>query len=217
MGYTTEFKGNFGLNKKLSPELNKFLIDFSYSRRMGRKMVGFGVDGEFYVEDDSVLVINYNQPPRTQPSLWCNWIPIQNGTAIEWNGRENFYYYVEWLIYLIEKILKPNGYILNGTVKYRGEEFDDIGEIFVDSNTVFLNDTIVMVSEPKTRLDVVYKPILKTVKTKTDKSVSVSLSTNVIVNANATNEDIIEAAKAKLSETSSNEYEMIIDGIKIKL
>jgi len=29
-----------------------------------------------------------------QPGLWCQWIPSDDGTAIEWDGGEKFYEYV---------------------------------------------------------------------------------------------------------------------------
>lgn len=49
---------------------------------------------------------------------------------------EKFYKYVEWIKYLIDKILKPRGYIVDGEVHWRGEEFRDIGNIVVKNNKV---------------------------------------------------------------------------------
>ena len=37
---------------------------------------------------------------------------------------EKFYYYVEWLRYLIDNILAPRGYILNGDVEYCEDGFE---------------------------------------------------------------------------------------------
>lgn len=146
MGYTTDFSGSFELNKPLSEKMKEFLINFAGTRRMGRKLdEKYGVDGEFFCEDldncgqnSSPNVIDHNKPPSTQPGLWCQWIPNGDGTAIKWDGGEKFYDYTEWLVYLIHKILKPNGYVLDGQVTWDGEETGDVGEIFVKKNKVFI-------------------------------------------------------------------------------
>ena len=39
---------------------------------------------------------------------------------------EKFYFYIEWLQYLIDEYFKPQGYELNGKINYRGERLDDI-------------------------------------------------------------------------------------------
>lgn len=144
MGYTTDFKGQFEITPKLRPEDRKFLKKFSETRRVKRNVdPKYGVDGEFYVEgkgfmgqDDDETIIDGNTPPSTQPSLWCQWTPNKAGTALAWDGGEKFYDYVEWLQYLIDKILAPRGYKLNGQVEWKGEDSDDLGIIIVKDNTV---------------------------------------------------------------------------------
>lgn len=144
MGYTTEFEGSFKLDKNLDKETLMFLIKLNGTRRMKRNVSGYGVEGEFYVDgggdsgqDHEDNVINYNQPPRTQPSLWCGWVPTKDGSAIHWDGTEKFYHYVKWIEYIIDRVLKPRGYTLNGTVFYSGEDApDDMGEIVVVNNVV---------------------------------------------------------------------------------
>lgn len=144
MGYTTDFFGRFDLNKKLDEELHEFLIKFNHTRRMARKVDSkYGIEGEFYVdgggdfgqEHDSTI-INYNKPPITQPSLWCQWVPSKNGLSIEWDGGEKFYCYAAWLKYIIANFLAPKGYILTGKVAYQGEDNDDFGYIEVINNIV---------------------------------------------------------------------------------
>lgn len=144
MGYTTDFRGQFNLNKKLDKETHEFLTKLAETRRMARN-VGpeYGTEGEFYVEGKGLMgqdrednVIDQNQPPSTQPSLWLQWIPTDDGTAIVWDENEKFYCYVEWIEYLIEKILAPKGYVLNGAVDWQGEEFDDMGSIIIEDNQV---------------------------------------------------------------------------------
>jgi hypothetical protein len=87
-------------------------------------------------QDDGNHVINYNQPPDGQPTLWCDWVITEDRKFLEWNGSEKFYYYVEWLEYLIQHFFKVWGYVINGEVKFRGEDFDDCGRIVVVDNKI---------------------------------------------------------------------------------
>lgn len=144
MGYTTDFEGRFKLNRKLKKKDQDFLTKFAETRRVARN-VGpeFGVEGEFYVDgagfagqDRDATIIDYNRPPSTQPGLWCQWVPTEDGKCIQWDGFEKFYNYVEWLKYLIDKILAPRGYKLNGVVAWEGENRGDIGKIEVVDNVV---------------------------------------------------------------------------------
>jgi hypothetical protein len=145
MGYDSTFRGEFKLNKSLTVKDYKFLKNFSETRRMKRNLPEeYGVEGEFYVEGkgyggqdrNDPSIINFNSPPSTQPGLWCQWIPNEEGDAIVWDGGEKFYNYVEWIQYLIDKILSPRGYILNGEVFWQGEDSDDEGKIVVKDNIV---------------------------------------------------------------------------------
>jgi hypothetical protein len=142
----------------LKPAHAAYLLKFSETRRMARdpdraakmpdplrEAVGLplGPQGAYFVgglgfagqdEDDSIL--DGNEPPEGQPGLWCQWVPSEEGTAILWNGMEKFYYYIEWLEYLIEHFLKPWGYRLNGVVTWQGEEEEDRGRIIVVDNVM---------------------------------------------------------------------------------
>lgn len=111
-----------------------------------------------YGQGRDVSILDYNEPARGsstpmerladtkkgllvaenwgQPSLWCQWVPSEEGDAIVGPGSEKFYEYVPWLKYLIENFLEPWGYTLNGTVDYQGEEESDRGQIVVINNTV---------------------------------------------------------------------------------
>lgn len=158
MGYTTEFEGKFTITPELSQEHMDYLNQFSETRRMKRDpkiLEGFqdsfregvglplGTDGEYFVggkghcgQDHDASIIDYNEPPSTQPSLWCQWIANDGGNSIEWDGGEKFYDYIDWIKYLISNFLKPWGYSINGTVKWRGEGFSDIGKIVIIDNQV---------------------------------------------------------------------------------
>lgn len=145
MGYTTDFEGKFKLNKKLDDETQQFLVLFNESRHMKRKFPDnkYGVDGEFFVDglgfmgqDGDSSVVDHNRPPSTQPSLWCQWRPSDDGLHIEWDGGEKFYSYVEWLKYIVTNILKPKGYSLDGQVFWQGEDSDDRGILVAVNNHI---------------------------------------------------------------------------------
>jgi len=139
MGYSTDFTGSFRIDPPLDDETYTFLINLDKTRRMARHIDGYGVEGEFYVGDDEDNVIDYNSPPITQPSLWCQWIPTDKRDQLKWNGGEKFYNYVQWLFYIIHIILEPRNYVVNGNVKYQGDRDDDNGVIQVDDNKITIS------------------------------------------------------------------------------
>ncbi len=166
MGYTTDFDGTFKLNKKLTKELHELLNGLNETRRMKRdraklqEMTGvdYGIEGEFYVKgggsfgqghDESV--VDHNTPPKTQPGLWCQWRVTKDGKGIRWDGGEKFYNYVEWLEYIICKVLIPNGYKLTGIVQYRGENWDDIGSICVKDNNITVKHGVFLTRQPSVK------------------------------------------------------------------
>lgn len=108
MGYTTTFDGRFELNKALSVPDSNQLKEWANERH----------------ENADV------------PGIWCQWVPTDDGLGIEWDGNEKFYDYVEWLEYIIKHFLNPKDYLLNGAVRYQGEEIGDVGRIEVKDNKV---------------------------------------------------------------------------------
>ena len=94
-----------------------------------------GIEGEYYIGKDENSVVNYNCPPSTQPSLWCDWI-INDEDELVWDGIEKFYNYKEWLEYLIKNFFEGDGYILNGEIEFQGEFEEDHGFIVVKDNHV---------------------------------------------------------------------------------
>lgn len=144
MGYTTDFSGEFKLNKPLDAKLKAFLEKFATTRRVARNLPAeYGIEGEFFVDgkgsygqDNDPSVIDGNTPPRTQPGLWCQWVPTEDGTAIVWDEGEKFYEYIEWLEYIVKNFLAPNGYSITGDVNWYGEDRDDIGLIRVVNNKI---------------------------------------------------------------------------------
>ena len=159
MGYTTYFDGRFNIEPTLRPEHRVYLEHFHLSRRMKRDAaktvlipdkarkatrLPIGLDGGYFVgaqdnsgQAETVDVVDFNSPGGEQPSLWCDWQPNEEGTAIVGPEEETkFYEYEKWIEYLIEHFLAPWGYNLNGEVTWSGEEDGDIGKIRVEHNLV---------------------------------------------------------------------------------
>jgi hypothetical protein len=155
MGYSTDFEGKFTIDKPVDDETYKLLRGLATTRRMKRRVDSkYGVDGEFYVEDledfgqkHTPDIIDYNTPPSTQPGLWCQWLIQKDKQTIEWDGGEKFYNYVEWIKYIINRILKPRGYIVNGRVEWYGEDRNDGGVIVVNNNAVSVRQAVVVYKE----------------------------------------------------------------------
>jgi hypothetical protein len=68
--------------------------------------------------------------------LWCQWTPNEDGSAIQWDGGEKFYNYIEWLQYLIENFISRWGYKLNGEVCWNGEDESDSGILSLKDNVL---------------------------------------------------------------------------------
>lgn len=158
MGYTTDFDGQFDLDEPLTDAQVQYLTRFAETRRMRRKAdraaglpdplreaVGLpiGPEAAYFVggrgfagqtEDGSVA--DHNEPPSGQPGLWCHWVPSVDGRHIEWDGGEKFYDYGPWLEYVVTHFLKPWGRVLNGTVRWSGEDSGDLGSLIVTNNGV---------------------------------------------------------------------------------
>lgn len=140
-----------------------------------RKAAGLpiGNEGEYFVGDEDPMglrgpdVINHNASPSTQPGLWCQWTPgdkrgipffdkpIDEGEAITivWDEGEKFYCYKEWITYIVDHFLKPWGYVLNGEVKWAGEESEDIGKIIVKDNVITIHEGKILYQDVPTSED----------------------------------------------------------------
>lgn len=114
MGYTTEFTGQL----TIVPAMPLSKVS-EYNDRF---------------EDHSTL----------SPGGYNDWELINSmdgkSTFLAWNGSEKFYEYVEWLKWVIEHVLKPDGHVANGEIKWSGEEPYDLGLISVDDNVVTVKE-----------------------------------------------------------------------------
>ncbi len=151
MGYTTEFSGSITVEPPLNAEEIAYLNNFAGTRRMHRRSgpyyCGTGMCGQD-LEDD---IINYNNS-GDQPGLWCQWVPTEDGTAIQWDQNEKFYNSVEWMQYIIDHFLAPGAkaqealpflqanHVCSGVIKAQGEDMDDRWKLVVENNAVQVLD-----------------------------------------------------------------------------
>ena len=160
MGYNTDYKGEFyiyktstGRKAKLPKKLGVLLVNLSRTRRMYRDVKKlaeflkisikeckekFGNYGEFYFHNDNKMgqthtpdIIDFNNPPPTQPGLWCNFTYDSKKNAVVWNSSEKTYDGTQWIDYIL-RILHKNGYEMRGTMVWRGGELGPLGTINVD-------------------------------------------------------------------------------------
>jgi len=137
MGYQTDFYGSICVEPPMDDVLVTFLTKFNKTRRMTRKNGPDYVDGTGFMgqgSDDDI--INSNQPPEGQPSLWCQWVPFEDGTEIAWDQREKFYSAAEWMKYIIDRYIAPKGYVCNGEIEAQGEDPYDRWRLVVEDNVV---------------------------------------------------------------------------------
>lgn len=131
MGLNTDFYGQFALDRPLTAEHRAILEEFAE-------------------EEHEPSEANAGIQP---PTLYCQWRPTEDGTGLEWDGAERFYYYGEWLEYLIAHFLTPWGYTLNGTVQYNGWTEGVTGTIHVTDNEVVITREEVDPNEVEAWLD----------------------------------------------------------------
>ncbi|KAG0579891.1 hypothetical protein KC19_4G132000 [Ceratodon purpureus] len=141
MGYTNTFRGCFTITPPLEGAPKALLKGLCNTRRMAREMDPiYGIEGEYYVGDEEaqegrLLDYAWDRPPRTQPGYWCQWMLSDDGAKLQWSGAEKFYCYTEWLRYFITRVF-PQGTVLNGEVRYEGEELGDEGVIQITDNRI---------------------------------------------------------------------------------
>lgn len=178
MGYTTTFDGQVEIVPPLNEAEISFLTDLASTRRMLR------TKGPLFITDVANMgqgqaedVVEYNRAngetswdgkasdsslfeENGQPGLWLQWVPTEDGTALEWDGNEKFYNATEWMRYLIDNLLAPSAkdyldqhanedprlgaftcnHVVNGEIYAEGEESGDLWVLVVQDNQVAVAD-----------------------------------------------------------------------------
>lgn len=159
MGYTTDFEGRVEIEPALNAEEITYLNKFSDSRRMDRENGPYFVDGNGFAGQDHGPdeIYDHNKPHSSQPGLWCQWVPTDDGTALVWNGAEKFYEAAAWMQYLVDHFIGSSpvakaelsflqGHVCNGTISAQGEEPGDAWLLEVRDNQVFVQDLVLTTS-----------------------------------------------------------------------
>jgi hypothetical protein len=169
MGYTTEFYGAVSVDPPLNRTERDYLNRFAQTRRMHRRRGPYFVGGSgFRGQGDDPDVIGFNDPPLGQPGLWCQWLPSEDGSALEWDRGEKFYEAEGWMAYLIDHFLRPGAHasdsgdpqfdafsfdhLLDGEVEAQGEEPDDRWLLRVRRNRVYVLRGHLSFQEPGTQI-----------------------------------------------------------------
>lgn len=142
MGYTTEFSGSFYVKngKTIDEKTIRLLRAFDHnSHDYAQVKKEFQI---FLTEMKSNGTLDPNEPYEENHDGYNQWT-IQNlryfgreFQSIRWDGVEKFYGYVAWLEHIIKYLFAPSGYIIEGNVKYFGEDDYDMGFIKVENNVV---------------------------------------------------------------------------------
>lgn len=169
MGYTSYFMGNVTIDPPLNADEIAYLNDLSSTRRQHHKGGPLVIGStENYGQGAQEGVISTNDPHPDQPGLWCQWVPSEDGTTLEWDEGEKFYRSAEWMKYIVENLLAPSavdylidhgpedqrlnsftcGHTVNGTIYVEGEESDDRWQLVVKDNVVMVAEGEMTYKEP---------------------------------------------------------------------
>lgn len=107
MGYTTEFDGEFKLNKPLD-------------------------DDTFYALEDLDGSFSHGELPDS----YCQWKVGTDWQSLKWDGGEKFYYYIEWIRAINRRYLLPKKYLISGEVLFQGESLKDCGRIIATDGKI---------------------------------------------------------------------------------
>ncbi len=110
MGYTTSFSGQFKFDKPADAETTLFMRD--------------------------VCDMKATSITAGKLSSYCRWAITSDRQHIEWDRGEKFYDYAEWLQWLIDNKFKPAGLTLTGSVRYDGEDIEDVGTLSIEDGKV---------------------------------------------------------------------------------
>lgn len=149
----------FQINGEVTPELVSYINNFSESRRMKRSNEKIkelypnwkdyclhgelGTDGEYFAcpeeRENDTSILDYNTPPTTQPSLWCDWKIVEEDGRyyIKWNGNEGFFYPAPWLKYMIDNFIIPNNLSVSGVGVSIGGQGDAFYMVVDDNDLLF--------------------------------------------------------------------------------
>lgn len=158
MGYTTRFTGRITIEPPLNAHEITYLHKFAETRHMHRERGPYFVNGTgVFGQNRDPDIIDINRPDPTQPNVYCQWVPTDDGTALVWDKGEKFYDAAEWMQYLIDHFLRDGAaasqdtdnrllqffyfsfdHVCNGTIEAQGEDPNDRWRLVVTDNVVMV-------------------------------------------------------------------------------
>ena len=156
IGYTTDFTGQFRLDRRLAPEHAAYLRAFNEARHMRlnakraetvadhwRVAAGLPVGREgmyctFMTAGASAargLVLEDASPLGPNTSRYCGWVPTDDDRGIAWDGAASGGF-AAWLAFVVEHFLDRWGYAVRGAVAWEGETAGDTGVLVVLNNRI---------------------------------------------------------------------------------
>jgi hypothetical protein len=111
MGYSTRFTGRVTVEPPLTGREAAELLAFSETR---------------------------HERDRPGHGFYCQWLPTEDRTGLEWDGEEKFYDGDLWMAVLIDRFLQPGGHVVNGVIDAEGEDPDDFWRLEVRDNVVYV-------------------------------------------------------------------------------
>lgn len=140
MGYNTWFTGKFVLDKPLSVDHFKELVEFIADTH----------------EDNGYIHEEYENLPRYK----CHWKIKSDRQTIVWDKTGKFKCFIEWIQFLIGKFFEPWQNEVNGEVSWQGDHFEsDTGIIQIKNNVVTETDLQELRDKAEKQNDVLSKKL----------------------------------------------------------
>lgn len=106
MGFDAHYTGQLRIEPPLNETEQKALRLFLDARHM--KTVHGPLDIRRSLTAGHPDVVNWNEPAQYMPGLYCG-LRINGGDVLEWDGEEGPGDLTEWIRYLIDYLLRPEG------------------------------------------------------------------------------------------------------------
>lgn len=142
MGYTLSFEGRIAIEPPLDAADVLALRSFARTGRLDVEQPAASavVASESFVMpartsnhgDDEPL--GPSEPIPGAPSGSCCWRPAPDGATLEWDGCERFGHYEAWARFLLEWFFAPRGRVLDGRVRWEGED-GATGTLVIDGSS----------------------------------------------------------------------------------
>lgn len=136
-------KGHLTANQPMPTQVVQLINALGTSDRLARDVsqigVQFGIEGEFYTQDEVASVLAPARPPSTQPSTAMDWYVSEDGLHLcHRNDADTLLHVDKWLHYLIVRVLQPNGITISGEMTFEQGSAESI-KLVVQANSVELH------------------------------------------------------------------------------